>query len=235
MSIFMQAREEVLKAAITLVEKGLLVGSGGNISMRLEGEDAVAITPSSVDYEILKTKDICIIDFARQPLEGELAPSVEAAMHLAVYEQRADVNAVIHTHQIFASALGLVGKPIPALTDEQVGNLGSAVELVPYAMSGSPELKESIAGAVISNNNSYLLENHGALVLGMTLRDAVRNVALLEKISNVYWQTILAGLKPRLLPEQSKEAVFSLLRSKQQKEIRRKRRLAKKRGLEKEL
>jgi len=229
MDSFETARNSVFMAVQALVKKGMLLGSGGNVSL-CPGGDWAAITPSSIDYAELKIEDICIVDLSGQLKDGQSTPSIETAMHLAVYEQRGDVGAVIHTHQVFASVLGLVGKPIPALFDEQVRNLGGSVDIIPYALSGSAELKQSVAAAVVSRNNAYLLENHGALLLGTTLAEAVRNAALLEKTAEVYWQVVSAGLSPRLLPEESRESVFGLLKSKQQKEIRRRRRLGEHRG-----
>ena len=94
MSHYEPYKEKVLVCCQDLTRQGYLVGTGGNISVRVEGEDALAITPSSMDYLALDPADICIYSFDKEPIAGEHVPSVEMAMHIAVYRNRADVNAV---------------------------------------------------------------------------------------------------------------------------------------------
>jgi ribulose-5-phosphate 4-epimerase/fuculose-1-phosphate aldolase len=148
------------------------------------------------------------------------------AMHIAVYQNRPDVNAVIHTHQPYANTFTLINEPIPALFDEQVANLGNRVAVVPYGMSGTAELMENIARTLDNQCNAYLLQNHGALCLGMTLEKAALNVLLLEKVARVYYYAITSGKPVTLLRPESEETIFALLKSEQRKELRRKKRLA---------
>ena len=128
-------RREVLDSSRWLAEHGYLgqLSSGGNISARVPGEKSIAITPSGRTYFSLDLNDICIIDFDQNPIEGSLAPSIETGMHIGVYRNRPDVNAVIHTHQPFASTLSVINKPIPALFDEIIVEIGHEVGIVPYA------------------------------------------------------------------------------------------------------
>jgi L-ribulose-5-phosphate 4-epimerase len=225
MADLLDCKKLVLEAAQRLTREGYLVGTGGNVSVLIEGEDAIAITPSSMDYLALTEADICIVDFARNLREGEHAPSVETGMHLAVYRQRRDVNAVIHTHQIYPSVFSLLGRPIPALFDEQVANLGAAVEVAPYGLSGSGELLENITAVVGNQCNAFVLRNHGALLLGLSMEHAVRNVKLLDKAAHVYYLALALGQEISLLPPTMTETIFDLMKSEQRKEIRRKKKL----------
>jgi len=109
------------------------------VSVLIEGEEALAITPSSIDYFDLTENDICIVGFDSKPVEGEHRPSIETGFHIAVYKNRLDVNAVIHTHQTFASIFTVLNRPIPALFDEQVLHLGNIIDVIPYGVSGSPD------------------------------------------------------------------------------------------------
>jgi ribulose-5-phosphate 4-epimerase/fuculose-1-phosphate aldolase len=93
----------------------------------------------------MTAEDICVLDFNSNVVEGHLKPSVEAGIHAAVYQIRGDVNAIIHTHQVYASALTLINTPIPALFDEQARFLGRSVEIIPYAPSGTVFLKNKVA------------------------------------------------------------------------------------------
>jgi L-ribulose-5-phosphate 4-epimerase len=194
--------------------------------VRIEGEDALAITPSSMDYLALGPEDICIYSFDKEPIEGEHLPSVEMSMHIAVYQNRPDVNAVIHTHQPYASTYALINEPIPALFDEQVANLGNRVDIVPYGMSGTVMLLENITANLDNSCNAYILQNHGVLCLGTTLDNAALNILLLEKCARVYYYALTTGREITQLNAESEETIFSLLRSEQRKEIRRKKRLA---------
>ena len=181
--------------------------------MRVPVRKAFAITPSSYDYGTMRPADICVLDFDLEPLQGELTASIEAGMHGAVYEQRPDVNVIIHTHQPYASALALVRKPIPALFDEQVRFLGRSVEVVDYAPSGTSFLRRNVRDAVASGANAYILANHGVLVLGGDAQRAVHNMALLEKCSLDYLLALMSGEQVHRVPLPIREIAFAKLRA----------------------
>ncbi|MFN2125655.1 MAG: class II aldolase/adducin family protein [Candidatus Promineifilaceae bacterium] len=226
MSYYEKYKKQVLDACQDLTRKGYLVGTGGNVSVRIDGEEALAITPSSMDYLALSEDDICVYSFDKEPLEAVHVPSVEMAMHTAVYRNRPDVNGVVHTHQPYASTFTLINEPIPALFDEQVANLGNRVDLVPYGMSGTAELMENIAARLDNQCNAYILQNHGVLLLGTTLEKAALNVLLLEKVARVYYYAMTSGRPISTLRPESEETIFAMLKSEQRKEVRRKKRLA---------
>ena len=221
-----QYKKIVCEAARHLTEERYLVGTGGNVSALIEGEMLIAITPSSMDYMAMKESDICIVDFDRNPVEGERRPSVESGMHLAVYKGRPDVNAVIHTHQVYPSVFALICESIPALFDEQVANLGEVVKCVPYGLSGSGDLLNNIAAAVDNNCNAYILQNHGAMSLGMNMEKAVRNVKLLDKVAQAYYLALTTNKPISPLPSKIVEIIFNLVKHEQSKEAQRKMELA---------
>jgi L-ribulose-5-phosphate 4-epimerase len=161
--------------------------------------------------------DVCVLDFDLKALEGKRKPSMESAMHAAVYLTRGDVNAVIHTHQVYASALALMRTSIPALFDEQVRFLGRSVELIAYAPSGTGMLKNSIIRHIKNRNNAFLMQNHGALCFGQELERAVHNVEILEKCALAYLLTLMAGKKADRIPLVIREIVFAKLRKDQKK------------------
>jgi ribulose-5-phosphate 4-epimerase/fuculose-1-phosphate aldolase len=152
-------------------------------------------------------------------------PSVETGMHISVYKNRPDVNAVIHTHQPYASIFSLILQAIPALFDEQVANLGREVAVVPYGLSGSNDLLTNITKALENQCNAYILQNHGVLVLGLDMMTVSRNTMILEKTAQVYYQALLSGKDVVCLTAEIEETIFSMLKSNQRKEIRRKKKL----------
>lgn len=210
-------QQQVVETAQLMVEKGYLMATGGNISLRITGQDALAVTPSNYDYMRMTAADVCILDFNLSLLKGHLKPSVEAAMHAAIYQVRPDVNAVIHTHQAYASALTLIKAPIPALFDEQARFLGRSVEIIPYAPSGTGFLKNTVAKHVKNRNNAFMMQNHGALVFGHDMERAIHNVEILEKCALAYVLALCTERPVSKIPLAVREVAFAKLRGDQRK------------------
>lgn len=217
MSTFDKQKKQIVDTAQLLVRKGYLMATGGNISLRISGQNAFAITPSNYDYFKMTGDDVCVLDFSLNKIEGHLKPSVESAMHAAIYQVRPDVNAIIHTHQAYVSALTLIKAPIPALFDEQARFLGRSVDIIPYAPSGTGLLKNAVAKHVKNHNNAFMMQNHGALVFGHNMERAVHNVEILEKCALAYLLAICSERKVSKIPLVVREVAFAKLRKDQMK------------------
>jgi ribulose-5-phosphate 4-epimerase/fuculose-1-phosphate aldolase len=165
----------------------------------------------------MQVEDICVLDFDLKLLDGRLKPSIESGMHAAVYQTRPDAHAIIHTHQPYASALALIKAPIPALFDEQVSRLGRSVDIIPYAPSGTGFLKNAVISKIKNNNNAFMLQNHGVLVFGVTMEQAVHNMALLEKCALTYLLALLTEKKVTKIPFPIREIAFAKLRKDEKK------------------
>ncbi|MBS3943827.1 MAG: class II aldolase/adducin family protein [Dethiobacter sp.] len=224
-------REEVLTYSRMLSADGYFgpaSGTGGNVSMRVEAEggDLIVITPSGKVYAELSAADICVARFDGSIIEGNPAPSIETGMHLAVYRNRPDVNAVIHTHQPYASIFALINQPIPPLFDEVTAKIGPVVEIIPHALSGSVELAENVASRLKNGCNCYIIQNHGALAVGLTLQAAYKHSGLLEKTAQAYYQALSTGKEVTVLPDYIVCLLTEQLKSEQQNEIARKMQLS---------
>jgi L-ribulose-5-phosphate 4-epimerase len=217
MQDYTKIKKQLVSSAQELTRKGYLMATGGNISIRPAKSDVFVITPSNFDYMKMKLQDVCLVDMALILLEGELKRSVEAGMHSAIYQARPDVHAIVHTHQVYASALTLIKAPIPALFDEQVRFLGRSVEIIPYAPSGTGMLSNTVAKHVRGHNNAYLMQNHGALVFGHDMERAIHNVEILEKCSLAYLIALCSEEKVNKIPLAVREIAFSKLRKDQNK------------------
>lgn len=222
MSKYQAYKELVLQYSQFLSQRGYTIGTGGNTSMLIEGENAVAITPTAMDYFGIDINDICIVDFEMNVLEGKFKPSIETEMHIEVYKHRRDVNAIIHTHQVFASVFSLINEPIPALFDEVTLNTGHVIDVIPYALSGSHKLSQNIVSQLNNRCNCYIVQNHGALSLGISIENAFRNVELLEKISRTYYYALETGRPITKLPDSTVARLCKKLYEKQDQEIARK-------------
>ncbi|MHB8137692.1 MAG: class II aldolase/adducin family protein [Smithellaceae bacterium] len=217
MSQYENDKKNVLEASFWLSDQGYfgsLRGSGGNVSVRLN-DHAMAITPSSIKYQDLSTGDICVVGFDNSAIEVKngLKPSVEAGLHGIIYQKRPDVNAVVHTHQIFGSVFAVINTPIPALFDEVSFSLGQMIEIIPYALSGSPELVANVGGKLSNNANAYLIQNHGILALGKNLDKAILHAELLEKVAHIYCLALSTGKPVTMLPASITDFVAAVRKS----------------------
>ena len=187
---------EVLKVSQTLSSWGYFgtqSGTGGNVSVLVEGGEAVVVTPSGKSYAAMTLDDMCVVDLTLKKIEGPHEPSVETPMHMAVYKNRRDVNAVVHTHQPYASIFAVLNEPIPPLFDEVTVAIGPAVEVAPYGLSGSPDLLDHVVSKLANRHHCYLLQNHGALCVGATLEKALHYAELLEKTAAIYYRALATG------------------------------------------
>jgi len=212
------SRQHVVDMCRTMLERGYLKATEGNVSVRIPGQRLYAVTPSNYDYDQMRVEDICIVDFEGKhvpdPGGSGLAPSIECGMHANVYRERPDVNAIVHTHQPYASALAYLRKEIPALTDEQVRFLGKKVAIIDYAPAGTGFLAKNVQKKVASGDNAFIIANHGIVAVGTDPDRAVFNMALLEKVSIAYLLALTteAG-KVYTIPAAIREIAFTKLRA----------------------
>ena len=201
-----QEKKDVLGCAKWMSEHGYFGGyrgSGGNISVRIEGQPILVVTPSGRSYWNMTADDICVVDFDLTPIEGQYKPSKEAAMHIGIYRHRIDVSAIVHTHQTYASILAVIDESIPPLFDEETKEFGPVVENIPYAISGSEDLVQNVIKNLGNNCHCYILQNHGALNLGRDIDHAWKNTELLEKVSKIYYAALITGKEISRLPKET--------------------------------
>jgi len=211
------ARQHVVDMCRTMLDRGYLKATEGNVSVRIPGHRLYAVTPSNYDYDQMRVEDICIVDFEGRhvpdPGGSGLAPSIECGMHANVYRERPDVNAIVHTHQPYASALAYLRKEIPALTDEQVRFLGKKVAIIDYAPAGTGFLAKNVQKKVAGGDNAFIIANHGIVALGTDPDRAVFNMALLEKVSIAYLLALTTETgKVYTIPAAIREIAFTKLR-----------------------
>jgi L-fuculose-phosphate aldolase len=206
MSKWNSEKKAVLEAAQRMSEKGFVVGTAGNISIRIRessGRELMAITPTSRYYDTIGVDDIAVVDFDGQRVEGEFSPSVETMLHIGVYKARKKVNAVIHSHPTLSSAFAVAGMEIPPIVDDQITYLGGGIKVAEYALSGSEDLVKN-ALAALGPRNAVLLANHGAVCVGKDLREAFTNCEMLEKTAKIYICVLSIG-KPTAIPAEALE------------------------------
>jgi L-fuculose-phosphate aldolase len=180
---FKKDRKVVAKFMNRLYRQGLTTTSGGNISLRLS-DDIIAITPSGTDKGRMKWRQVGLVTLTGENLTGHLKLSMEYEMHLSVYRNHTDVNSVVHAHPLFASSFTAMKCRIHTdLTAEAWAVIGEPVP-VPYALVGSKELAESVAGK-LSSGPVLLLENHGILAVGDSILQAFDRLELIENAARM--------------------------------------------------
>lgn len=197
---------DVIKYGIKIKHSGLVFGTWGNISLKYE--ERIFITPTALDYEILTPEDIVVCDLKGNIIEGTRTPSTELFTHTAIYNKREDVNAIIHTHSVCATALAAARKNIPAIVEDIAMIIGGEIPCAKYAQPGTFELGENII-EVLENKNAVLLANHGAIGMGRSLEEAYTVCQVLEKAAQVYIFSSQIGI-PKPLPIEDVENMHNV-------------------------
>ncbi|ABZ84295.1 l-ribulose-5-phosphate 4-epimerase, putative [Heliomicrobium modesticaldum Ice1] len=194
-------RHQILHYGRLMIERGLVSGTGGNISCRLPEGDQMLVTPSQMAYDQLTPEDLVIVDIlSGDVLEGARRPSIEQGLHRAIYRARPDVKAIIHTHSRHATAVASTRKDIPPFLDNMVVNFGGGVRTAAHAPIGTPELAEYTVRA-LGDAPVALLANHGGVAVGKDLAQAFSLAEFLEECAMVYLLSFLAGGPVTLAPE----------------------------------
>ena len=181
-------KRSVAETAREMAELGLVVGTAGNVSVRLGseyGRELMAVTPSGTPYHGLSQDDIVVTDFEIEPVEGDLLPSSESLLHSGIYQRRSDVHAVVHTHSVYSSVLAVSGIDLPPVIDEVVVYVGGAIKVSKYGFPGTPELADNVCDA-LGHNKAAFIANHGAVSVGETLEEALSICLLVERACQIY-------------------------------------------------
>jgi L-fuculose-phosphate aldolase len=186
-----QLRADIVEIGRRLYGRGYTASNDGNISVRLEG-GRLLMTPKSVCKGFMDPGMMCITDLEGTKLAGDRDPSSEMQMHLEVYRQRPDVNAVVHAHPPVATAFAVAGIPLDrAVLAEVVTTLGS-VPIAEYATPSTRELPEAVR-KYVKAHDGMLLANHGALTLGADLFSAYYKMETIEHFANISFVARMLG------------------------------------------
>ena len=176
-------RRELVRFSKWLSRLGFTPGTSGNLSTRLDPE-RLLLTPTGVSKGLVKAQDMVIVDLHGRLLLGSRNVTSEIGMHLAIYQTRPDVRAVVHAHPAKATAFACSGRALDdMLCQEAVMTLG-CVPLAQYATTGTDEVAASLRPH-LARHDALLLENHGAVTYGSSLLDAFLKMEVLEHLAHV--------------------------------------------------
>jgi L-fuculose-phosphate aldolase len=204
-----QVREDLKKTIVEtgryMVEQKLTLGTWGNVSLRDPDTGLIYITPSGIPYLQIRVEDVVVLNSAQEVVDGIRIPSVERGMHIAVYNTREDVNAVVHTHPLYSSVLGCNGMELPGMSEDFVQIVADKIICSEYALPGTPELARNVVKA-LGERNAVLLPNHGTLCAGEDMTRALLISQVVEKTAQIYIMALSIGT-PRLIKDEHIKAM----------------------------
>ena len=188
-----EAKKQVIEAGLRLLKENLIVRTWGNISARISDTQFV-ITPSGKAYESLTPEDIVTVDIKKCSYEGDIKPSSECGIHADVYAMKPEVNFIIHTHQVYASAVSILGEDIE-LSEEEKNFLGDKIPCGEYGMSASAALRKKVKKCLKNNPNAktMLLRNHGVLCMGEDMNNSFELSAMVEQVCKYKYDILTAN------------------------------------------
>ena len=195
---------KLLAVAQKLESLGLNKGTSGNCSVRVE--DGFLVTPSGVPAEEMTTRSQVHMRYDGTSEVGK-KPSSEWRFHRDILANRADINAVIHTHSMFATTLACLHKEIPPFHYMIAVVGGDTIRCAPYALFGSQQLSDNAMQA-LTDRKACLLANHGMICLGKDLDDAFAVAVEVENLCEQYWRILQIDKNPPLLSEAEMREVF---------------------------
>ncbi len=203
--MYSKEKREIINAGLALKEYNLIALSGGNVSMRM-ADGNILVTPSGMAYDGMVEDDVVVVDPAGTVIEGERRPSVDSLALLHIYKNMDRVNAIIHTHQVYATAISLVFDKVPNAVTTLANACAGEVNVAPFSSAASLQMGIETVDH-IGNSNAVILKNHGVITVGGTLKEALYAAVYLEDAVKTYFVAKSMGEPTLLTDAQFQEAI----------------------------
>jgi len=175
--------QEIVRVSRAIHARGWVANHDGNVSVRLE-DGRFMVTPTAISKADAREGALAVTDASGKPVEGEVRPPSEFALHLGCYAERSDIGAIVHAHPPYATAMACAGRSITTFLAEAVVSVGPVVPLAPFALpfgeEGAAPLRE-----LIGDHDTLLLESHGLIAVGPTLELALLRMELVEHMAKI--------------------------------------------------
>lgn len=196
-----EIKRRIIDTCLWLQEKDLVVGTWGNVSVRIG--DEIILTPSRIDYKKMEIEDMVTIDLEGNVTEGFRSPTTEKEVHRLIYAARPDIGAIVHFHPLYASAMCASDSEIPCITEEMSQLIGGAIPITAeYIRAGEHERLAEAAAKYIADKNAVMLRNHAPVCCGKDLDEAMTCCQVVEKSARCYLTLKAAGMDIKTIPDE---------------------------------
>ncbi|MDO5036671.1 MAG: class II aldolase/adducin family protein [Tissierellia bacterium] len=193
--------QDLLAHGRILEEEGLTFNAGGNLSLRLPGQGAFLITPSGMDYQSLREEDLVTLSLEGEVLEGDRKPSSEWQLHQKIYQDRPDIQALIHSHSPYIGVVSILGDPMPPVSYLLATAGVGEIPLAPYETYGTQALAHLAVQALGKVSRAVILANHGLVAGGQDLKGALELTRNLEFNAQLYIRGLATGKSLSYIPQ----------------------------------
>lgn len=177
-----KSRDEIARVCALMAQRGWVANHDGNVSVRV-GSNRFVCTPTATHKSRITPQELCVTDAKGTRVSGRGRPFSEYAIHLAVYRARADVNAVVHAHPPFATALGVSGRELRCFLPEAVVSLGERVPLVPLTLPGVEAV--TAIESVFASHDTAIVSGNGVFAWGDDVEQAWCRLELVEHLATI--------------------------------------------------
>ena len=191
---------ELVELHRELPKHNLVVWTGGNVSARDPKTGLVVIKASGIRYEEMRTQHMVVVDIDGNIVEGEYKPSSDLYSQVYIYKHRPDVNGVVHTHSVYATAFAAVNKPIPVVLTAIADEFGGPIPCGGFALIGDDAIGKVVVDS-IGKSPAVLLKNHGVFTIGKNAMSAVKAAVMTEDNAKTVWLAMQIG-KPDVIPQE---------------------------------
>lgn len=208
-------RNHIVEYGKKLADNKLTKGTGGNLSIFNRQKQLMAISPSGIDYYLTRPEDVVVLNLNGEIIDGHRKPSSEVELHRIFYERRKDLNAIIHTHTMYATTIACLQWELPAV-HYVIAMAGKNVRCARYATFGTKALAENAFDAMV-DRRAVLLANHGLLAGAENLANAFSITEEIEYVAELYYRTKSIG-EPVILDDEEMDRMAEKFKTYGQKE-----------------
>lgn len=184
-----EIRQAVKDAGVKLLESNLVQGTWGNISIRIDDKKMV-VTPSGMDYIRMRPEDTVVVDIETLEYTSDVKPTSEKKIHAAIYRDRPEIGAVIHSHPLWSSAVAAARVEMPVKDERHRKLIGESVRPGAYGLPGTKKLTEGAVEAM-KGRNACFLANHGIIACAPTIDEAFEVCKAMEECSKNYIESFV--------------------------------------------
>lgn len=196
-------QEIIQKTALDAYLEKLVAGTSGNVSIYDREKEVMAITPTNIDYRIMKPEDVVLMKLDGTIVNGALKPSSEWRLHASIYAGMDTVNSVIHTHSQHATGFAVTHKEIPLILVEMLPFLGGSIPVADFGLPGTDEVgKNAVKALTNPPRNAALLANHGVVAVGKNIAQTYIRAVYVEDAATIYYYSLQNG-EPFTVPKEA--------------------------------